>query len=495
MNCLSINIRGVRGCGKASWVKRIKNEFGISFIGMQESMVSDVQSGLLSNYWGGSGFDYEFVNALGNSGGIVSLWDTKVFSKETVTKDDNFLHVAGAVLGCPVRVNIINVYAPQNNVDKRHLWARINHLIHSTQGWWIVFGDFNSVRDRDERKNSTFDPVCARDFNDFIDEAGLREYYLKGRKYTYMNEMEEESRLRREKDEIEVQMEFKDMNESELWVWSECKKAIEEIEHHKARDIRQTSRVKWATLGDENSSFFHSMVNGRKARNAIPGIMINGEWVVKPTLVKREVSDRIQCVNNVKRLEWEWRTTPISYTEVTELFNLLGDIHDLDWKGGRDVWKWKGDKDGAARNRLPTTSELIKRGVNLQQTSCALCFSEQETAIHFFTGCGFSYEVWRRVETWCHLSPLFVFDVSDLLQVAENQTNSKNARYILRGIVYTTMWALWNERNARIFYNKYRRPIEVMETIKSKTFFWIRNRSRWKEVDWNKWCNYPLDLM
>ncbi|XP_021986149.1 uncharacterized protein LOC110882437 [Helianthus annuus] len=149
----------------------------------------------------------------------------------------------------------------------------------------------------------------------------------------------------------------------------------------------------------------------------------------------------------------------------------------------------------AARNRLPTTSELLKCGVNLQNASCVLCQSDPETAIHLFTGCLFSNEVWSRVGAWCRLSPIFAFDVTDLLQVAETQTNSKEAKYILRGIVFTTMWALWNERNARIFKDKSRRPIEVMENIKSSSYFWIRNRSRWKDIDWNNLCKYPLDLI
>ena len=47
--------------------------------------------------------------------------------------------------------------------------------------------------------------------------------------------------------------------------------------------------MKWASLGDENTAFFHAVVNGRKARNAILGLEVNGEWVSKPTLVKKEV--------------------------------------------------------------------------------------------------------------------------------------------------------------------------------------------------------------
>ncbi|KAM0042665.1 putative RNA-directed DNA polymerase [Helianthus debilis subsp. tardiflorus] len=42
-------------------------------------------------------------------------------------------------------------------------------------------------------------------------------------------------------------------------------------------------------LGDENSAFFHGVINGRKAKNSIPGLLVNGEWVSKPSRVKKEV--------------------------------------------------------------------------------------------------------------------------------------------------------------------------------------------------------------
>ncbi|PWA94626.1 reverse transcriptase domain, Reverse transcriptase zinc-binding domain protein [Artemisia annua] len=247
-----------------------------------------------------------------------------------------------------------------------------------------------------------------------------------------------------------------------------------------------------------------------------------------------KVSGRINCINNVKVVTWNWRREPSTYMEITELFLLLGDIYDLNWQGGWDVWKWKASNDGifsvasarkiisdhipvdnstkinwkcwvplkckimvwrAARNRLPTTSELIKRGVTLQQSLCSFCHSMQETITHLFTGCMFTYEVWNRVESWCQLPHSFAFDVQDIILLAENDSYSKDKRDILRGIVYTTMWVIWNERNARIFSNKHRRPIEIVQIIKSTTYFWIRNRSRWNDIGWNNWCNYPLVVM
>ncbi|PWA51808.1 reverse transcriptase zinc-binding domain-containing protein [Artemisia annua] len=126
----------------------------------------------------------------------------------------------------------------------------------------------------------------------------------------------------------------------------------------------------------------------------------------------------------------------------------------------------------AARNCLPTTTELIKRGVILQQSDCVFCLSTTETNTHLFTGCLFSTEVCNRVENWCRLPPSFFFDVQDLILLAENSSFSKDKRHILRGIVYTTLWVIWNERNARIFTNKKRRPLELVEIVKSTSFFW-----------------------
>ncbi|XP_022013995.1 uncharacterized protein LOC110913477 [Helianthus annuus] len=295
MNCLSVNIQGIGVSGKATWIKRLKNEFGVSFIGMQETMSTNLQPGMLSHFWGGMGYDCEIVNSNGHSGGLVCLWDPKKYTKDVVEKDDNYLHISGLLTDGLVRLNIINVYAPQHNEEKRNLWEKILQVMQSGQGWWVVFGDFNTVRNTDERKISKFDPVCARDFNNFIDEADLREYNLKGPKpfrwfdswfersgcedvvksvlvgnnmngpsdlnlsnklksfrdklkmwykTCKLKEDEAEQRLRKERDGIEILMEQKDLEESELWVWSECKKSLEEIQLFRSRDIRQKSRVK-----------------------------------------------------------------------------------------------------------------------------------------------------------------------------------------------------------------------------------------------------------
>ncbi|KAJ0532538.1 putative RNA-directed DNA polymerase [Helianthus annuus] len=88
---------------------------------------------------------------------------------------------------------------------------------------------------------------------------------------------------------MEMEMESRDLSEEEEWVMTKNRKIIKEIEERKNLDIKQRARTKWAIDGDENSKFFHALVNIRKASNNIHGLTINGEWCNKPAKIKKQV--------------------------------------------------------------------------------------------------------------------------------------------------------------------------------------------------------------
>ncbi|XP_021991187.1 uncharacterized protein LOC110887939 [Helianthus annuus] len=77
-------------------------------------------------------------------------------------------------------------------------------------------------------------------------------------------EGELEATAREEIEELEKLLEIRDLAEEEEWALSENLLRIKEIEENKTKDLKQKSRVRWAKEGDENSSFFHSMINCRK---------------------------------------------------------------------------------------------------------------------------------------------------------------------------------------------------------------------------------------
>ncbi|GKA57222.1 hypothetical protein Tco_0756410, partial [Tanacetum coccineum] len=55
-----------------------------------------------------------------------------------------------------------------------------------------------------------------------------------------------------------------------------------------AIDNLQKAKIQWAIEGDENSKFFHGVINRKRANLAIRGVMVDGEWVDDPRRVKEE---------------------------------------------------------------------------------------------------------------------------------------------------------------------------------------------------------------
>ncbi|XP_021971684.1 uncharacterized protein LOC110866841 [Helianthus annuus] len=126
------------------------------------------------------------VDASGRSGGLINMWNPKIFRKISADSDSNYLLTSGFLVEDGSQLNVLNVYAPQNVVAKRNLWGKLKAIINGTQGMWIVLGDFNAVRCTEERKNSRFNITCASDFNSFIDEADLQEYFMRGSRFTHV---------------------------------------------------------------------------------------------------------------------------------------------------------------------------------------------------------------------------------------------------------------------------------------------------------------------
>ncbi|GJV65037.1 RNA-directed DNA polymerase, eukaryota [Tanacetum coccineum] len=101
--------------------------------------------------WGNYQFDHVESEALGLSGGILCVWDYNVFKKSHHIISDNFIALYGLWLPKKIQVLIISVYAPQAYSTKCQLWDYIVSIISQWRGEYIVLGDFNEVRCKEER--------------------------------------------------------------------------------------------------------------------------------------------------------------------------------------------------------------------------------------------------------------------------------------------------------------------------------------------------------
>ncbi|GJZ08806.1 RNA-directed DNA polymerase, eukaryota [Tanacetum coccineum] len=55
-----------------------------------------------------------------------------------------------------------------------------------------------------------------------------------------------------------------------------------------ARGVAQKAKVRWAIEGDENSKYFHGIINKKRSQLAIRGVLIDGDWIDEPCKVKNE---------------------------------------------------------------------------------------------------------------------------------------------------------------------------------------------------------------
>lgn len=136
----------------------------------------------MSALWGNKRFDSVVLKPVGRSGGLACIWNPSLFSKSGVVVNNRFIWLKGDIVGVQEELNIMNIYGPQDPVQKRELWQSLLQLKNSSPGLWLLMGDFNAVRTSDERLNYIF---CKYSANDFIDSANLFEYRMGGRKLSY----------------------------------------------------------------------------------------------------------------------------------------------------------------------------------------------------------------------------------------------------------------------------------------------------------------------
>ncbi|GJS15090.1 RNA-directed DNA polymerase, eukaryota [Tanacetum coccineum] len=207
--------------------------------------------------WGNYFFDHIVSEACGNSGGILCTWDTNIFQKEQHIISDNFVALYGTWIPNKQKLLLISVYAPQSCSSKRMLWSYLASLITSWNGESLIMGDFNEVRSIEEQWGSVFNVQGANVFNSFISSSGLIDIQLEGYSFT--------------------------------WARPSATKMSKLDRFLMSNGLLSTfplisAKVRWAIEGDENSNYFHTIINKKCANLSVKGVMVDGDWIDDPYL-------------------------------------------------------------------------------------------------------------------------------------------------------------------------------------------------------------------
>nr|GEX61101.1 RNA-directed DNA polymerase, eukaryota [Tanacetum cinerariifolium] len=152
---------------------------------LQETKLESLELFNIKRCWGNFNFDHVYSPSVGNSGGILCVWDPRVFCKDNSTVSDYFVMVRGEWIQNGKMILIISIYAPQELSEKKMIWDYLSLVIGNWQGDVIIMRDFNEVRKQKERYGSVFNVHGADAFNLFISNVGLEEIHLGGCSFTW----------------------------------------------------------------------------------------------------------------------------------------------------------------------------------------------------------------------------------------------------------------------------------------------------------------------
>nr|GFA97192.1 putative RNA-directed DNA polymerase, eukaryota, reverse transcriptase zinc-binding domain protein [Tanacetum cinerariifolium] len=69
---------------------------------------------------------------------------------------------------------------------------------------------------------------------------------------------------------------------------------LQEVEKVDSMGVAQKEKIKWTIKGDENSKYYHGVLNKKRGRLAIHGVLVDGIWMESPSLVKNEFFDHFK---------------------------------------------------------------------------------------------------------------------------------------------------------------------------------------------------------
>ena len=238
MIVVNLNIRGVGGSSKARYLRHIIACEGAVFVCLQETKAKAFSAAKCYSLWGDNKVGWLHNEGDNGRGSLLSMWYEEAFRYESHVSGKGFIAVFGNHIKTNISCVIVNVYAACSLEEKKIQWEELSNVKAASQALvWCFCGDFNAIRNRNERKGvreGISQSGEIRGFNNFIDSNSLLELPVVGKPFTWFKSNgSAKSRL----DRVLV---------SEEWMesWPMCKQYVQrrEVSDHCALVVKAVEK-------------------------------------------------------------------------------------------------------------------------------------------------------------------------------------------------------------------------------------------------------------
>ncbi len=187
LNICSWNVRGLNNLTKRCMVRNVISSLRNAVICLQESKVRSVSCSFLRSFAGPLLDKRQIIEANGASGGLITCWSSKCFECTEVLRRNSSITVHLLHRGSGQRVYVTNVYDPQSGEEKAAFCTELAQLKTYCSGNWVLCGDFNLTRTREERNGGRGGRSAVCNFNDLISDLELIDLPLQNQRITWSN--------------------------------------------------------------------------------------------------------------------------------------------------------------------------------------------------------------------------------------------------------------------------------------------------------------------
>nr|GEV32347.1 RNA-directed DNA polymerase, eukaryota [Tanacetum cinerariifolium] len=304
---------------KKKLVRELVTKNNVSFLTLQETKMENIIDMDAKLLWGNYLFYHTFSEALGNSGGILCVWDTNVFSKDHHVISDNFVALYGTwtpkklkllIISVPVCGGALGVYfSPQGASSFNDFiscsglievqlegysftWAhpsaakmsKLNHFL-ASDGIFASFPHLSAICL--DRHLSDHRPILLRELVTDYGATPFRIYHS-WFSISVFEQMVTTTYIKDKLSDIDKLIDCGKVNDDILLSRLDLSKQLHDLDTSASYDFMQKAKIRWAIKGDENSKFFHGVINRKRVNLTVKGVLVDGEWVDDPGCVKNE---------------------------------------------------------------------------------------------------------------------------------------------------------------------------------------------------------------
>ncbi|KAL4366199.1 hypothetical protein GQ457_05G012670 [Hibiscus cannabinus] len=185
LKLVSWNVRGLGRAEKVRAVRKLVWRSKATVLFLQESKLSTIKPGLVDRVWGSKPGNMFSVPSNGTAGGLISVVDPNVFCVDKQVMEDRVIMLEGKFKLSNFRCNLFNIYAPNDHGDRERFFDCVSNLISASSLPVIIGGDFNVIKDKEEKMGGRFIAHHSMALVEFIQRNNLIDLPLAGGKFTW----------------------------------------------------------------------------------------------------------------------------------------------------------------------------------------------------------------------------------------------------------------------------------------------------------------------